>query len=62
MPGTSNRALTGTIGSLGSGNSPSTTCRSVRQTPQASTCMRICPGAGARIGPLLHSQPLAGSR
>ena len=40
----------GTIGSLGSGSSPSTTCRSVRQTPQASTRSRICPGPGAGSG------------
>jgi altronate hydrolase len=31
---------------LGAGSSPSTTCRSVRQTPQAATFTRICPGPG----------------
>src|SRR6185437_8985817 len=40
----------GTIGSLGLASSPSTTCRSVRHTPQASTLMRTCPGPGAGSG------------
>ncbi len=39
----------GTIGSRRSGNSPSTTCRSVRQTPQASTRISNCPGPGAGV-------------
>src|SRR5262249_32526521 len=37
----------GTIGSLGFGSSPSTTCRSVRQTPQAATSSRISPDPGS---------------
>src|SRR5215467_4236873 len=40
----------GTIGSFGSGNSPSTTCRSVRHTPQAATSTRISPAPGVGIG------------
>ena len=31
----------------GSGSSPSTTCKSVRQTPHAVTLTRICPGPAA---------------
>src|SRR5262249_22274159 len=49
----------GTIGSLGFGNSPSTTCRSVRQTPQAATSMRISPDAGSAAG---RSRMTSGAR
>src|SRR5262249_15939882 len=38
------------MGSLGCGNSPSTTCRSVRQTPQADTATRISPAPGCGTG------------
>ncbi len=38
----------GTSGSFGSGSSPSTTCRSVRQTAQAPTAISTCPGPGPR--------------
>ena len=31
-------------------NSPSTTCKSVRQTPHARTCTSTCPGAGSGRG------------
>src|SRR5260370_11979531 len=40
----------GTIGRWMSGSSPSTTCRSVRQTPQASTRTRTSPGPGSGSG------------
>src|SRR5262244_1568387 len=46
----------GTIGSFGSGNSPSTTCRSVRQTPQAVISTRISPASGAGNWPLAQQQ------
>src|SRR5262245_59882505 len=39
----------GTIGSFGSGSSPSTTCRSVRHTPQASTRSAISVAAGSGV-------------
>ena len=39
----------GMIGSFGSGSSPSTTCRSVRQTPHAATSTRTSPRPGLRI-------------
>ena len=39
----------GTSGSLGSVSSPSTTCRSVRQTAQACTRICTCPGPGVGI-------------
>src|ERR1700677_1567662 len=42
-------------GVLGLGSSPSTTCRSVRQTPQAQTFRRIWPGPGRRSGSSVHS-------
>src|SRR5215831_16264584 len=38
------------MGSLGSGSSPSTTCRSVRHTPQAAISIRISPRPGAATG------------
>ncbi len=40
----------GTTGSLGFGSSPSTTCRSVRQTPQAATSTTISSAAGSGSG------------
>ena len=40
----------GIRGSLGWVNSPSTTCRSVRQTPQARTRMSTCSGPGRGTG------------
>src|SRR5262249_15617454 len=40
----------GTIGILGCGSSPSTTCRSVRQTPQARTRTSTWPAAGSGTG------------
>ena len=40
----------GTSGSFGSGSSPSTTWRSVRQTPQADTRRRTWPGPGSGTG------------
>src|ERR1700733_1881124 len=43
------------IGRRGSGSSPSTTCKSVRQTPQAETLTRISPGPGFRSARSLHS-------
>src|SRR5262245_25664793 len=39
-----------TSGSFGSGSSPSTTWRSVRQTPQAATSTNTWPGAGSGTG------------
>src|SRR5262245_49612101 len=38
------------IGNLALGNSPSTTCKSVRHTPQAATLTRIAPGPGLGSG------------
>src|SRR5581483_8405724 len=40
----------GTTAGLGCGRSPSTTCRSVRQTPQARTRSRSWPGPGSGTG------------
>src|SRR6266516_1027376 len=39
-----------TSGSFGSGSSPSATCRSVRQTPQAETSTSTSPGPGSGSG------------
>jgi hypothetical protein len=39
--------VSGMTGERASGNSPSTTCRSVRQTPQASTFTTIVPRRAA---------------
>src|ERR1035437_3453407 len=41
--------------SFGLGSSPSTTCKSVRQTPQAATLTRISPGPGCRSASSVHS-------
>ena len=46
----------GIIGSIGSGKSPSTTCKSVRQTPQAPTVTRISPRSGLAVLPLGQHQ------
>ena len=43
----------GMIGTFGSGSSPSTTCRSVRQTPQAATFTRNLARPGSLIGEIL---------
>ncbi len=40
----------GTMGSFGLGSSPSTTCKSVRQTAQASTRTKTSPDPGRRVG------------
>ena len=40
----------GTSGSFGFGSSPSTTCKSVRQTAQAATFTNTCVAAGFRRG------------
>src|SRR5260221_468046 len=44
----------GTTGDRRDGNSPSTTCRSVRQTPQTLTRIKISPGPGDGLGASLH--------
>src|SRR5262245_59345077 len=52
-PGWTTRPTTwwpGTSGSFGSGSSPSTTWRSVRQTPQASTATSTWPSPGSGAG------------
>ena len=49
----------GTIGILASGNSPSTTCRSVRHTPQALTAITIWPGAARGIARSVDTRRLA---
>src|ERR1700733_10344825 len=43
------------IGHFGCGNSPSSTCRAVRHTPQAATRTRISPGPGNRSASCDHS-------
>ena len=50
----------GMIGDLGSGSSPSSTCKSVRQTPQASTLTRISPGPVCRSGRSVHTRRVLG--
>lgn len=47
----------GTIGNIGSGSSPSTTCKSVRHTTQAWTRIRICPGPGSGTARVLARGP-----
>ena len=49
----------GTSGSFGSGSSPSTTCRSVRHTPQAATSTSTCPGPASGVGCVSASRGLA---
>ena len=44
----------------GCGSSPSTTCKSVRQTPHATTLTRICPGPGCLSGRSVHSRGVLG--
>src|SRR5713226_898831 len=44
----------GTTGDRRDGSSPSTTCRSVRQTPQTLTRIKISPGPGDGLGASLH--------
>src|SRR5450755_3716830 len=44
------------MGRCASGNSPSTTCKSVRHTPQAKTLTRISPLFGVRSASSVHSR------
>ena len=48
------------IGDFAFGNSPSTTCKSVRQTPQASTFTLISPGPGCGSASSVHSRGVRG--
>src|ERR1041384_5923279 len=43
------------MGSFGFGKSPSTTCKSVRQTPQAPTLTRISPAPGSGVASSINS-------
>src|SRR6185312_852716 len=52
----------GTSGSFGFGNSPSTTCKSVRQTPHASMRTRTWPGPGTRSGRSSSTSGVLGPR
>ena len=52
----------GVNGSVGWVNSPSTMCRSVRQTPQASTFSSNCPGPGAGRGRRSRTSGVLGAR
>src|SRR6185437_12990536 len=52
----------GTMGSVGSGSSPSTTCRSVRQTAQAEMRTRSCPAPGAGTARCSSCSALPGCR
>src|SRR4030095_6114596 len=50
------------IGDFASGNSPSTTCKSVRHTPHACTRTRISPAPGAGSGTFARSRGVCGAR
>ena len=51
----------GTIGNFGCVSSPSTTCRSVRQTAQAATATSTCPGPGSGRGSAREARPWPGA-